>query len=153
MLALELRIPPVIQVIIIGVAMWGLSSFFPTFNASSNATTAVGAIFILIGIALAALGVLEFRKANTTVDPRFPEKSSQLVEIGVYRISRNPMYLGFLLILSGWVFYLMNYMAFVLLPAFVLFMNSYQIKPEEKYMMQKFSKEFKAYAARVRRWI
>ncbi len=153
MLALELRIPPVIQVIIIGVAMWGLSSFFPTFNASSNATTAVGAIFILIGIVLAALGVLEFRKANTTVDPRFPEKSSQLVEIGVYRISRNPMYLGFLLILSGWAFYLMNYMAFVLLPAFVLFMNSYQIKPEEKYMMQKFSKEFKAYAARVRRWI
>ncbi|WP_293007892.1 isoprenylcysteine carboxylmethyltransferase family protein [Nitrosomonas sp.] len=153
MLALELRIPPVIQVIIIGVAMWGLSSFFPAFNASSIATTAVGAIFILIGIALAALGVLEFRKANTTVDPRVPDKSSQLVETGVYRISRNPMYLGFLLILSGWAFYLMNYMAFVLLPTFVLFMNTYQIKPEEKYMMQKFSKKFKAYAARVRRWI
>jgi len=152
-LALELRILPIIQVIIMGVAMWGLSSFFPAFNAPSIATTAVGAIFLFIGIALAALGVLEFRKANTTVDPRFPEKSSQLVETAVYRISRNPMYLGFLLILSGWAFYLMNYMAFVLLPVFVVFMNTYQIKPEEKHMMQKFSKEFKAYAERVRRWI
>ena len=153
MLTLELRIPPVIQVIIVGAVMWGLSFLFPALNVPLSAAKAIGVVFLAIGITVATLGVLEFRKANTTVDPRFPHKSSQLVVTGVYRISRNPMYLGFLFILSGWAFYLMSSMAFVLLPVFVIYMNYFQIKPEERYMLQKFGEEFNAYAASVRRWV
>ncbi len=110
-------------------------------------------MLLVAGISLALLGVLEFRKSSTTVDPRFPDKSSQLVTTGVYRISRNPMYLGFLVILLGWSLYLVNYIALLLLPAFVAYMTHFQIKPEERVMAQKFSGQFSGYTARVRRWI
>lgn len=153
MLVLELRILPVMQVIIVAAGMWAFSLVFPALNAPVSSAIGLVASFIAVGVIVALLGVLEFRRANTTADPRFPDKSSRLVVSGVYRISRNPMYLGFLLVLFGWALYLMNYLAFLLLPLFVAYMNRFQIQPEERYMNQKFGDEFEAYAARVRRWI
>lgn len=150
---LELRIPPVLQVIIVAVGMWILSVLFPVLNAPITSTIGMAVGVSTIGIIVALCGVLEFRRADTTVDPRFPDRSSHLVVSGVYRISRNPMYLGFFLVLFGWTLYLMNYLAFLLLPIFVAYMNRFQIQPEERYMIQKFEDEFDAYAAKVRRWI
>lgn len=150
---LELKIPPVIQVAIVAFAMWLLSVAFPAMNSPGGTTTALAVSFVVIGLIIVALGVLEFRKADTTVDPRYPDKSSQLVESGIYRISRNPMYLGFLLMLFGWALYLMNYLAFLLLPLFMVYMNRFQIQPEEQYMLHKFGDKFDGYSARVRRWI
>ncbi len=150
---LELRIPPVLQMIIVAVGMWVFSVVFPALNAPVSSTMGLSASSISLGVIVAVLGVLEFRRANTTVDPRFPDRSSRLVVSGVYRISRNPMYLGFFLVLFGWAWYLMNYLAFLLLPLFVVYMNCFQIQPEERYMAQKFGDEFDKYAARVRRWI
>ena len=63
------------------------------------------------------------------------------------------MYLGFLFMLSGFAFYLMNFAAFLLLPLFVAYMNRFQIKLEEQYMLQKFEEEFNEYAEKVRRWL
>ena len=82
-----------------------------------------------------------------------PQKASALVTSGVYRITRNPMYLGMLLVLAGWGVWLGNAAAFVGLPLFVAVLNLLQIAPEERVLRERFGDAFTRYAARVRRWI
>jgi protein-S-isoprenylcysteine O-methyltransferase Ste14 len=82
-----------------------------------------------------------------------PESSSSLVVSGIYRWSRNPMYLGFLLGLLGWAIFLSNVLAFLFLPVFILYMNRFQIEPEEKALAVLFGKQFAAYKSRVRQWL
>lgn len=149
----ELKIPPALLVIIVAALMWVVAALFPELRMPFDGSISLATVIASVGIAVPVLGVLEFKKANTTVDPRFPGKSSRLVVSGVYRISRNPMYLGFFLILVAWAWYLTNVLAFLWLPLFVIYMNRFQIQPEESYMLQKFGNEFEVYAARVRRWI
>ncbi|WP_432474794.1 methyltransferase family protein [Amphritea sp. HPY] len=110
-------------------------------------------VLVIVGSLIALLGVIEFRKAKTTVDPRTPDKAENLVVSGVYQVSRNPMYLGFLIILLSWAFYLDNGATFLILPIFVAYMSKFQIVPEERYMSAKFGKEFSDYCSKVRRWI
>lgn len=74
-------------------------------------------------------------------------------KFGVYCFSRNPMYLGFLLALAGWIVYLSNVLAALLLPAFVAYMNRFQIKPEERALLTKFGPSFAHYMAAVPRWL
>lgn len=105
------------------------------------------------GIVACALGVLEFKWAKTTVNPTKPQSSSALVKSGIYRRTRNPMYLGFLLILIGLAILTANLVAFLILPAFALYMNQFQIKPEERALTSIFGDEFRAYCSSVRRWI
>jgi protein-S-isoprenylcysteine O-methyltransferase Ste14 len=87
------------------------------------------------------------------VNPTQPETSSTIVTSGIYRWSRNPMYAGFLLILAGWAVQLASIAAVLLLPAFVLYMNRYQIQPEERALTDKFGAEYLSYRRRVRRWL
>jgi protein-S-isoprenylcysteine O-methyltransferase Ste14 len=72
---------------------------------------------------------------------------------GIYSLSRNPMYLGFLMLLLGWAIYISNAFAFLFVPAFVLYMNHFQIEPEEQALTARFGQEFMSYAGRVRRWL
>jgi protein-S-isoprenylcysteine O-methyltransferase Ste14 len=99
------------------------------------------------------LGVASFKRAKTTINPMKPESSSSLVISGIYKLSRNPMYLGFLLVLVGWAVLLSNALAFVFVPAFIFYMNRFQIDPEEKALAGKFGQEFLDYKSRVRRWL
>jgi len=117
------------------------------------AADGLAASLVLAGFVVAILGVREFRKAGTTVDPRFPEKAESLVTDGIFRYSRNPMYLGLLCVLLGWAVYLANWPAFLFLPVFVAYMNRFQIRPEERHMLRKFGDAFSDYASRVRRWL
>ena len=82
-----------------------------------------------------------------------PDSTSSLVVSGIYKYTRNPMYLGFLLVLLGWATFLSNITALALLPVFVVYMNRFQIGPEERALGSLFAQEYKAYHARVRRWI
>ena len=82
-----------------------------------------------------------------------PDSTSSLVVSGIYKYTRNPMYLGFLLVLLGWATFLSNLAALALLPAFVVYMNHFQIGPEERALGSLFAQEYQAYHARVRRWI
>ncbi len=102
---------------------------------------------------MAFAGVAAFRRERTTVNPLTPGAATSVVSSGVYSRSRNPMYVGFLLALAGWAVYLSNVAAALLLPAFVAYMNRYQIKPEERVLLAKFGTAFEQYMARVRRWI
>ena len=82
-----------------------------------------------------------------------PESASALVVSGIYRLTRNPMYLGFLLILLGWALFLSNGLAVLAVPAFVFYMNRFQIEPEERALAAIFGAEFVAYKSHVRRWL
>jgi len=151
--ALELKIPPVVLVFITAVLMWVLASVVPNPGFAFPAAPVVAVMLASAGALVSLSGVLEFRSAGTTADPRAPNQSVSLVTRGVYRVSRNPMYLGLFLVLCAWGIYLANIPALVLLPAFALYMNKFQIGPEEQHMRAKFGEEFQRYAERVRRWV
>ena len=151
--ALALKVPPVAQVIITAAAMYGVSKMVPALTFSLNGSTALAVGLGMMGMSLGVMGVTQFRKAQTTPNPQALEKVSSLVTSGIYRYSRNPMYLGLVLILLGWAFYLSHFLSFVLLPVFILYMTRFQIQPEEQMMARKFGKTYQAYLNKVRRWI
>ena len=153
MKALELKIPPLVLVVLFALVMWGLAQWLPPLMQRGMWHIVLAGIFAIGGMAVALAGVLAFRRANTTVDPRVPQQSSSLVIRGIYRYSRNPMYVGFLLLLTALACYLMNAAAFALLPLFVLYMNRFQIAPEERHLLQKFGTAYQAYCEKVRRWL
>ncbi|WP_201629061.1 methyltransferase family protein [Psychrobacter maritimus] len=151
--ALALKVPPVAQVIITAAAMYGVSKMVPALTFSLNGSTALAVGLGVMGMSLGVMGVTQFKKAQTTPNPQALEKVSSLVTSGIYRYSRNPMYLGLVLILLGWAFYLSHFLGFVLLPVFILYMTRFQIQPEEQMMARKFGKTYQAYLNKVRRWI
>ena len=150
---LELKIPPVVLVILCAVAMALLSSFTAQGWSTDAGTKRLALGMAAAGGLVAAAGVLQFRRAKTTVNPVSPASSSSLVTGGIYRFSRNPMYLGFLLVLAAWACYLGSAAAALIVPLFVLYMNRFQIEPEERALARLFGQEFDDYRARVRRWI
>ena len=150
---LELKIPPVAVVLLAGLAMWLVSAAAPSFAWQFPYQRAITLALAVAGVFVAVLGVVSFRRAGTTVNPTKPQATSSLVSGGIYRFSRNPMYLGFLLVLVGCAVFLGNALAFIFIPAFVLYMNRFQITPEERALSSMFGAEFTAYKQRVRRWL
>ena len=110
-------------------------------------------LVFIAGVVIVIVGGYQFRKASTTVNPLQLEKSSQLVTNGIYRFSRNPMYVGFLLILLAWTLFLGSAIAFLLLPVFLALITKVQILPEESMLEEIFGEEYINYKKRVRRWI
>ena len=151
--ALELKIPPVALVIGAAVLMWLGSAYAPKLNFQFPFQAVIAWVSGLLGLMICGLGVLQFKRAKTTVNPTKPQSSSSLVTSGIYRHTRNPMYLGFVLILGGWAAARANAVAFLALPAFVIYINQFQIKPEERALMSIFGDEFRSYCSSVRRWI
>jgi len=133
--------------------MYGLSVLAPVGAVALPGHTPIAVALALVGVAMALAGVVAFRTHGTTVNPLAPSASSVVVSSGVYRFSRNPMYLGFLLALAGWAVYLSNAFAALFLPAFVAYMSRFQIKPEERALLAKFGRPFAQYMAAVRRWV
>jgi protein-S-isoprenylcysteine O-methyltransferase Ste14 len=150
---LELKIPPVALVVIVAVAMWLGAAYVPGFHFRFPLQSIAALVIGLAGIITCTLGFLEFKRAKTTVNPTKPQSSSSLVTSGIYRHTRNPMYLGFLLILAGWAAFTATTLSFFGLPAFVFYMNQFQIKPEERALESLFGEEFTEYCFIVRRWI
>jgi len=150
---LELRIPPAAIALAAAVLMWIAARALPylTFPVPARGTLALA--FVLAGLLIAAAGVFEFHRAHTTVNPLKPDAASALVADGVYRLTRNPMYLGFTFMLLGLAIALSNLPAALAVPAYVAYMNRFQILPEERALRALFGAEFEAYAAGVRRWL
>ena len=150
---LELKIPPVALGFLVAALMWSVGRATPNFDVTVPSTSIYALALALLGVAICVSGVVSFRLAGTTVNPMSPGSSSSLVVTGVYRYTRNPMYLGILLILCAWAVYLSNLAALAFLPAFVFYMNRYQIEPEERALASLFANEFSKYQAEVRRWV
>ena len=150
--SLELKLPPVALVLLCDLAMWTLPPLAATGVFLPYQPWLSGAI-VLLGAAVCLTGVLAFRSAQTTVDPMHPSAASSLVDGGIYRVTRNPMYLGFLLMLLGWALHLATLAAFIMLPVFAVYLTVFQIQPEERALRARFGAGFDAYVAQVRRWI
>lgn len=153
MRSLELRVPPPLIMLVTALLMWLISAAVPALTIDFPSTRVVAGLLVIIGLAIGAIAVLSFRKAGTTIDPTKPGAAVSLVTSGIYGRTRNPMYLGVLAILLGWAALLANIAALALLPAFVAYINRFQIGPEENALAGKFPTEFDAYRQRVRRWL
>ena len=148
---LDLKIPPLAVGAVIAMGMWLVSYTLPAFAYPPLHIVAVG--MGIVGAGITGSAMLSFWGAHTTVNPMKPSSASFLVSSGIYRFTRNPMYLGLLLLLAGWALYLANILAFLFLPAFILYMNRFQIKPEERALTDRFGRKYLEYASRVNRWI
>ncbi len=150
---LELKIPPVALALITAGMMWLSASALPFLDIRWEQNSTVAIIFFVVGGMVAGAGVLTFRRADTTVNPMSPDSASALVVQGIYLFSRNPMYLGLALALLGLCIYLSNLSTVLFLAAFILYMNRFQIRPEERVLEKLFAKEFRSYKNQVRRWL
>ena len=145
------KIPPPIVALICGLGIYLSRSLFPTFNHASIGI--ISAIFLSLGIMTLIVAVLFFIKQKTTLSPLQPEKASSLVVSGVFKHSRNPMYLGLSLILLS-VAIQFNFVGGILIVfMFIAFITKFQIIPEEIAMEKLFGEEFSRYKKRTRRWI
>ena len=153
MLNLEHRIPPPLVALLTVAAMWALAQIGPRFAMQAELRQILVAVLVLIGIAFDVSGILAVRASRTTINPLKPERSSSLVVGGIYRITRNPMYVGMAFLLLAWAVHLSAWLSFAGILAFVLYITRFQIRPEERALQRIFGEAFNAYCARVRRWL
>jgi protein-S-isoprenylcysteine O-methyltransferase Ste14 len=146
-----MKIMPTTYLLIAIVAMIALHFLFP-------ATRIVPPIWNLLGIIPIALGVIfyliadkAFHRANTTVKPF--EESSALVTSGAFRITRNPMYLGFVLILIGIAVLMRSLTPYFVIIAFAILIDRIYITVEERMLAEKFGSDWIAYKEKTRRWL
>ena len=150
---LELKIPPAVLGALAGLFMWLARRWAPAFTFAIPQRAWIATGVALVGALIALAGVISFRRARTTVNPTKPAKASSLVVSGIYQFTRNPMYLGFAVILLGLAVFFSNALAVALVPCFVLYLDRFQIRAEERALASLFPDEFPAYKARVRRWL
>lgn len=151
--ALETRIPPPLLVLVAGIAMWGASFIPPTVPVELPWRLAAAGALAAVAAAFAGGGVLAFRRANTTIDPVHPDRAATVVDRGVFRVTRNPMYVGMTLLLLGWAAFLANPWAAIGPVLFAAYIHPFQILPEERALEAKFGPAYVAYRRRVRRWL
>lgn len=153
MRALENRIPPPLVAVAAGAAMWWLASVTPAFAMPLVLRVALAALVAATGAFFCLAGVVSFRRARTTVNPLRPHTASALVSSGIYRVTRNPMYVGFALFLLAWALFLASLPALAGVAAFVLYIDRFQVQPEERALATLFGDDFARYRATVRRWL
>lgn len=146
------RIPPPLVALGCAALMYGVAYALPQTTLAWSGRTPMAAVIALCGLACDAAGLWAFHRHRTTVNPLAPGKASAVVQDGIYRYTRNPMYVGMALLLAAWAVWLGNPVALLVLPVFVAYITRFQIRPEEQALQAKFGADYTAYMARVRRW-
>ena len=150
--ALEYKVPPPLIGALCALLMW-LICGMPPLTGKPPLLLVPALALVVLGLMVEAAGVLSFRRARTTVNPFAPEHTVNIVSSGIYRLSRNPMYLGMACILTGWAVWLWQVQAALGVVLFVAWITRFQIIPEERVLAQKFGTEYRQYRQRVRRWV
>ena len=150
---MELKVIPVVQVLIAAFLMVVISINTPFLNYSFIYHKLLIILFLVLAILSGFLAIYCFKQHKTTVNPMSPEKASQVVNSGIYAYSRNPMYLALLLVLFALAIALENLAVFGILPLFIAYITRFQIIPEERAMLKLFGDEFVAYQQSVWRWL
>ncbi len=150
---LELKIIPPVQFIISAGLMYSLATALPQCYFELSMALPVTMILVLAACVIGALALYDFHKHQTTFHPHTPEKTSTVVDTGVFAYSRNPMYLSLVLALLALGIHLQNYSSFVVIPLFVYYITRFQIIPEEKMLDKLFPNNYQAYCQKVRRWL
>ena len=148
-----MRMPPLAGMLATAAAMWLVARALPDLAIRIAGRTAIASLLVALGAAAAMAGVVEFRRARTTINPLDAAAASSLVTGGIYSRTRNPMYVGFALALTGWAAWLGHPLAALGVAGFVGWINALQIPLEERALRGLFGSRFDAYCARVRRWI
>lgn len=149
----EMLLPPLVALVATAGVMFGVASLAPGRTFVLPGSTGIGIALGALGLGVVIAAARSFRAKQTTVNPLTPDAATALVSTGVFRVTRNPMYLGFVLVLAGWAAYLSSSIAWLLVPGLAVYLTEFQIKPEERALLAKFGSEFSEYAARVRRWL
>ena len=151
--SLELKIPPPVVALLTAGAMWWVAAHTPALPLPPVFRHVASIVVALLGCACDLAGLLAFRRAHTTINPMKPTASRVLVTSGIYRFTRNPMYVGLLLFLTAWGIYLSSGWALLLVAGCAGYLNRFQVVPEEKVLAELFGLKYDAYKARVRRWL
>ena len=151
--SLELKIHPPVVALGFAAVMWLLAISLPLFTFFPPWRLHLGGGIALLGGLFALAGAIAFRKLRTTVNPLKPAQSSAVVTAGVYKITRNPMYVGLVLVLLGWAIYLGAPLTLLGPIGFAMYVQRFQIIPEERVLLAKFGDQYSAYMAKVRRWL
>ena len=149
---LERKLPPPALALAIAALMWAAADPPQLGLDPLLAEVAISAL-VLCGVALDALALFSFVTRKTAINPLQPQRTSTLVTSGVYRLTRNPMYLGLLLLLSAWAIYLSALWPLLGPVILVVYLNRFQIEPEEKILAELFGQAYRQYLAEVRRWL
>jgi protein-S-isoprenylcysteine O-methyltransferase Ste14 len=149
----KVRVPPVALFVVVVLLMWAVASWLPSWRIAFPGRTSATGLLLLVAGAIGIAGVRAFRHARTTVNPLRPERASALVTTGIYRRTRNPMYVALAIALLAWALWLANPLALLGVIGFVAWTNRYQIAPEERALQTLFGAEFERYCSEVRRWL
>ena len=149
----KLKIPPPIYALLFAWLMWIADSYFPLADLINPPWNKLALIILPVAIFIDFWSLFLFFRAHTSPSPLHPEKASHLVTSGIYRYSRNPMYLGLVLLLVSWGIFLGSLVALLLIPLFVFLLTGLQIIPEEKILDEKFGQQYREYKQKVRRWL
>ncbi len=142
--------PPLVYFAAIAVGYW-LRGRYPLPFVPAALTQPLGAALVVLGVALAIAGAVTFRRAGTSPNPMKP--STTVVMHGVYRFTRNPMYLGMTVLTIGGAVWLNTAGILILLVPALAVIRWHVIAREEAYLEAKFGEPFRDYKRRVRRWL
>ena len=148
---IKTKIPPPLVALTFGFLINYTKNFFPKIEISNDLF--ISSFMIIIGLIIMLSAIILFKKYQTTITPLNPSNATKLITDGIYKYSRNPMYLGLLLVLFGISIILNPIGGLSLIPLFILYLNLFQIIPEENAMVDLFKDEFLEYKENVRRWI
>lgn len=150
---LELKIPPVAVIAMFAALMAAVTELLSELTWLVPGRLVIVVTLALLGSAIRLAGVIAFRRHRTTINPMVPAAATSIVSNGPYCFTRNPMYIGFVMGLTSWAVFLSNLGAVLLVFGCVLYLTQFQIKPEERELLQRFGEPFADYMASVRRWL
>lgn len=149
----ELLIPPPLVALLCATMMWGLAQVTPLAYSTGLWRFGLATALLTLGLLIALIAVVAFHRARTTIHPQKPEQSERLVTHGIFRLSRNPMYLGMLLVLLAWLAWLAAPAAVIGPAAFIAWIRRFQIQPEERILGKRFGEAYAQYCGNTRRWL
>ena len=150
---LEHMVPPPLVALIVALGMWGAARAYAPLDLPVTLRIGLALLVGAAGLAVAVTGFLTFRRLGANIDPLHIDRGDVLVTSGVYRFTRNPMYLGMTLVLCGYALWLARPISALGPVLFVAFITWLQILPEERAMRAKFGAAYEAYMRATRRWI
>ncbi|AVL71701.1 methyltransferase family protein [Oligella urethralis] len=153
MKALELLLPPPLIAFLSALLMYFVAKPLPIIHITWQAKLIISTLLMLLALTIGLSAIIAFVRHKTTANPKRPSASTKLVMTGIYRYSRNPMYLAILCLLLAWAVYLQSLFASIGIIFYLLYITRFQIMPEERVLGSKFKAEFSAYKQQVRRWL
>jgi len=147
------RIPPPVYALCTAVIIWLVNEYAPTLRWVPAPWNKAGWVLMALGLGLDLYSILIFIRTRTTVNPLQPNRASRLVVSGAYHLSRNPMYLGMVLWLSGWAWLLGSPIGLLAVWLFARVLVIVQIGPEEIALRDRFGESYVEYCQGVNRWI